>query len=160
MADPIDESVPLPVESLPDDEPLPVEVLPVDPVPVEAMPVGTEPVPPPLPAWPTVAVRPPVSGPPGLVAAIGIFSIIVAGLSLVGGGITTLSSMVVYSIAQTQATMPAAANATAAATASSGTPGPATPPAPPPAARPRRDRPTGPPPPGARPPTARPSPTG
>ncbi len=60
-------------------EPAPVEPLPVEPIPVET-----------IDAYPYAGQfrRP---GPPGLVTAIGTLSIVVAGISLIGGPVTTLA---------------------------------------------------------------------
>ena len=110
------------------DEAIPVEVLPVEPVPVEAIPVDS--FPPPLPAsfppaWPATYGGPVRLGPPGIVRAVGICSIIVAALGLVGGGVTTLGSLFSYTISAAQAARSNATMAAQAAAAPAASGGPA-----------------------------------
>ena len=104
MAEPVqpelgDAVEPVPVEALP------VEPLPVDPLPVEPLPVGgtVSDDSPSTPEWPS-----PLSdvhyasggrvGPPGLVSAMGVCSIVVASIALLGGGFTTVVSLLAYSM--------------------------------------------------------------
>jgi hypothetical protein len=92
MPDAPDESVePLAVELLGDDgvAPMPVEPIPVEPIPVEALPV--EPLP--VGAIPPEATYswPQRLGPPRLVIAIGVWSIVVASLGLIGGPVSALT---------------------------------------------------------------------
>ena len=111
-------------------EPVPVEPVPVEPVPVElldeevtaAVPTPARPPPlPPPPAWPTAYATPVMvrSGPPGLVRALGVCSIVVASLAMVGGGVVTVANLFAYTVSQVQAARAAAAVAqqTAATTA-------------------------------------------
>ncbi len=85
-------------------EPIPVEPVPVEPVPVEPVPVV------PIPPEPPYA-RSDRLGPPRLVRAIGVWSIVVAGVSLIGGPVSTLTIATISTAVTTRATMVAAAAA-------------------------------------------------
>ena len=63
--------------------PLPVEALPIEPLPVQAMDIGGS-------GWPA-----PRLGPPGIVVAMGVCSIVIASVGLLGGVVTTMSVAVV-----------------------------------------------------------------
>ncbi len=134
MAPPSDDLPPRPVESIPV-EPIPVEPLTdgAEPVPVEALPVDEEP----LGRLPTTAraesAYPPPSypsgsrvGPPSLVGSMGVASIVVAAVCLLGGSICTFAVLGVCAASTMRAAVAAsAASAAAKAQATATAPGPA-----------------------------------
>jgi hypothetical protein len=85
-------------------EPLPVEPLPVEPLPVESLP---------SPADAGYRWRP---GPPGIVIAIGVCSIVIGSISLLGGAVATMTTVAVAVSASAPAAAPLSVPAAAALT--------------------------------------------